>query len=496
MFNWLQEINLDIIFRRETYCKLNFMKSFNNLWKGKILHSVTDSVHSRGVCFMFKNNLNVEILNTKSCDMGHLLLVNIKVNEEIITLVNIYAPNSETDRTSFYGKVDKWITDYSLNVNNVVIAGDFNCCLLDSDRQPPTHLKDKSRKRLTELIEHNSLLDAKQQSNNLNNGFTFIDKQHGTKSRLDYIFVSQNKYTKINSKVVESFDKIDHKLVIAELTFNFYKRGPNYWKFNSSLLKDKEYCQYIIKAINECIDKYNSSLNSQQLWEMIKVSVKECTVNYCCKRSKKQKSEILILQNKLEELKNLTDSQNVQNEICDTQIRLNELLETATQGSYIRSKAEWCEKGDRCSKFFMNLESKRQSNNTINQIKTSNGNFVHTDSDIINELAKYYEKLFKSNKANNDKIEQYFSDTNLKVKLKDTEKLMCETPISENEFSNVVNKLKINKSPGLDGLTPEFYKHFWHHLSTPFCNMVNESFVKKTLPEAMKIAVVSLLHKK
>ena len=137
-----------------------------------------------------------------------------------------------------------------------MIAGDFNCCLLDSDRQPPTHLKDKSRKRLTELIEHNSLLDTKQQSNNLNNGFTFIDKQHGTKSRLDYIFVSQNKYTKINSKVVEPFDsvKIDHKLVIAELTFNFYKRGPNYWQFNSSLLKDNEYCQYIIKAISECID--------------------------------------------------------------------------------------------------------------------------------------------------------------------------------------------------------------------------------------------------
>ena len=356
--------------------------------------------------------------------MVRLLLVNIKVNDEIITLVNIYTSNSETDRTSFYGKIDKWITNHSLNVNNIVIA-DFNSCLLDSDRQPPTHLKDKSPKWLTELLEYKCLLDTKQQSNTLNNGFTSIDKQHGTKSRLDYIFVSQNKYTKINSKVVEPFDsvKIDHKLVIAELTYNFYKRGSNYWKFNSSLLKDNEYCQYIIKAINELKDKYNSSLNSQQLWEMIKVSVKEFTVNYCCKRSQKQKSEILSLQNKLEELKNLIDSQNVQNEICDTQIRLNELLETATQGSYIRYKAEWCEKGDRCSNFFMNLETKRQSNNTINQIKTSNGNFVHTDSDIINELAKYYENLFKSNKTSNDKIELYFSDTNLNIKLKDTESL-------------------------------------------------------------------------
>ena len=82
-----------------------------------------------------------------------------------------------------------------------------------------------------------------------------------------FIFVSQNKYTKINSKVVEPFDlvKIDHKLVIVELTYNFYKRRPNYWKFNSSLLNDKEYCQNTIKTINECTDKYKSSLNSQQL---------------------------------------------------------------------------------------------------------------------------------------------------------------------------------------------------------------------------------------
>ena len=83
---------------------------------------------------------------------------------------------------------------------------------------------------ITKLIRHNSLLDTKQQSNYLKlvRGFTFIDKQHGTKSRLDYIFVSRHKYTKINNKVVEPFDlvKIDHKLAISvpssvNLTCNF-----------------------------------------------------------------------------------------------------------------------------------------------------------------------------------------------------------------------------------------------------------------------------------
>ena len=36
------------------------MKCFNTLWKGDILHPVTDSAHTHGVCI----NRNAEILNT------------------------------------------------------------------------------------------------------------------------------------------------------------------------------------------------------------------------------------------------------------------------------------------------------------------------------------------------------------------------------------------------------------------------------------------------
>ena len=75
--------------------------------------------------------------------MGRLLLVNIKLNDQVIFLSNIHASNSETDKTRYYSKVDNWITDNLLNVNNRVIAVEYNCCLLDSGRQPPTHLKDK-----------------------------------------------------------------------------------------------------------------------------------------------------------------------------------------------------------------------------------------------------------------------------------------------------------------------------------------------------------------
>ena len=143
-FKWHPNHYVSVYVSVYHYCKSNFIKCFNTSWKGNILHSVTDSAHSRGVCIMFKKILNVEILNTKSCDAGRLLLVNIKINSEIISLVNVYAPNSEIERTSFYSEVEKWIIDHSLNVNNLVIAGGFNCCHLASDDQPPTHLRIKA----------------------------------------------------------------------------------------------------------------------------------------------------------------------------------------------------------------------------------------------------------------------------------------------------------------------------------------------------------------
>ena len=93
-------------------------------------------------------------------------------------------------------------------------------------------------------------------------------------------------------------------------------------------------------------------------------------------------------------------------------MELNNLLETMTKRSYIRSIAQRCEKADRCNNFFGNLETRRQSNNVINQIKTTSGNLVHKQSKLIKELALFYKNLFKSKNIDNDEISQYLSKIN------------------------------------------------------------------------------------
>lgn len=53
-----------------------------------------------------------------------------------------------------------------------------------------------------------------------------------------------------------------------------------------------------------------------------------------------------------------------------------------------------------------------------------------------------------------------------------------------------------NKSPGLDGLTPEFYKHFWHKIGNLVTESLNNGLEKGELSSTQKFGVLSLIYKK
>ena len=53
--------------------------------------------------------------------------------------------------------------------------------------------------------------------------------------------------------------------------------------------------------------------------------------------------------------------------------------------------------------------------------------------------------------------------------------------ITEEKVKHELNKLEINKSPGNDGLTKEFYEAFWDHIKVPLLLSFKMAFLKKEL---------------
>ena len=165
------------------------------------------------------------------------------------------------------------------------------------------------------------------------------------------------------------------------------------------------------------------------------------------------------------------------------------------KGHWVRSRTKWIEEGEVNSRYFLGLEKQMQGNNVIRKVKC-NDTFLVNDKDILNETVKFYNNLYSKANVNNRTIESYFKRVRPKVTLNNHEKKFCDAKITKKEFSDIVQSLKRNKSPGLDGLTAEFYQTFWEDLQCIFIRMIDESFNKGILPCSIKKAVITLIFKK
>ena len=56
--------------------------------------------------------------------------------------------------------------------------------------------------------------------------------------------------------------------------------------------------------------------------------------------------------------------------------------------------------------------------------------------------------------------------------------------------------MKLNKGPGIDGLTVEFYRTFWPFLKHFAVKVFNNCYVKEELSNTQKIGLISLIYKK
>lgn len=63
------------------------------------------------------------------------------------------------------------------------------------------------------------------------------------------------------------------------------------------------------------------------------------------------------------------------------------------------------------------------------------------------------------------------------------------------ELDKAVMPLKFDKSPGADGLTANFYRHFWGLLGNPLSQVFREATTNSSLPTVMKQGMIILIPK-
>ena len=66
--------------------------------------------------------------NTHRFIDGRNIILKVKIEDNTVTIVNVYAPNIEQNRIEFFKNMNGFIRNYALSTDNIVLCGDFNCC--------------------------------------------------------------------------------------------------------------------------------------------------------------------------------------------------------------------------------------------------------------------------------------------------------------------------------------------------------------------------------
>ena len=79
--------------------------------------------------------------------------------------------------------------------------------------------------------------------------------------------------------------------------------------------------------------------------------------------------------------------------------------------------------------------------------------------DLLQETHHFYQLLYSA-EPHDEQASTNFLNIQTPT-LTTAERTSCEEQLNENELLEALNTMENNKSPDFDGLTTNFYKHFW-----------------------------------
>ena len=94
IFHYMRNLENDVIFLQETHSDKNDETFWKSQW-GEFAWFASFSSNSRGVAILIRNSISVKVFSVFCDPNGRFLILNCKLNDVPVTLVNIYAPNND-----------------------------------------------------------------------------------------------------------------------------------------------------------------------------------------------------------------------------------------------------------------------------------------------------------------------------------------------------------------------------------------------------------------
>ena len=240
------------------------------------------------------------------------------------------------------------------------ICGDYNCASdKNIDRHPIHACDDVGLTELTSIIENNYLCDVWRKLNLEKKRYTF--KRNHSKSRIDFVLVSNNLLSNLSNVKIIHFPFSDHDIVCTKIKMNEIERGPGVWVINENTIKSDIFKKAFNTFWTNNVSKINLYHNMKESWDITKYKLKALCIEISSKLNTSKK-KLKIMETKLEYLKSKNDDSHM-NDIITLEQNIKDVYEKKTESALFRLKSKWYEGGEKSSKYFFKLEKSKVKKN-------------------------------------------------------------------------------------------------------------------------------------
>ena len=418
---------------------------------------------------------NYDILHQQTIIDGRLIQIRCTndVTGQIYNFSILYNPTTSDIRTPYITGLINHLTTFHTGFDRNFILGDFNFVDHENDRGSKFNSRDKLwQKYWCNYLLNNKLCDPFRLNNPTKKLYSFVSSQG--KSRIDRLYINDDLLPHISHF---TYTQTPHKLAHRVMSFSINRGltiGPGYWKLNNSILKDPAYARLVERVIGE-VDSIQTT-NPKNWWHLFTLSIRSASLTYSAKLRRIQNEHRRLLTDELLQLETIDHtriSPQQERRHTDVENQLKRYMERDVEGYKTRIKGlPTYEQKEPDIQFYANLQKKTAQKLYISELKDIDGTlYTHTD-DLIRITTDYYTKLYTPTKLNRTKQDRLLN--NITKRLSPQAKNSLDRPITLEELTKAVNGMSLNKSPGPDGITAEFFKKYWHLLQHKYLAYINE----------------------
>ena len=487
----------DIACLQETHITHDLVCKWKKEWTGELKY-VAGSNRSKGQVILINKYFKyseIEDIHLSERILG----INVTTEDGTYPILNVYGPNESKERETFFKNILE--VAYGIeDISQLVICGDFNTVLDNKlDIVCGNEHKPRDILQFQRLLKTADLCDVWRAFNENTKDFTWSRANPYIARRLDYILISKHNISNVSDIKHIPIPDTDHKGVAIELKRSTFKRGPNIWKCNTSLVKDQEYLNGVVGEIITFLEN-NNGRDPEIKFELLKVEIKNYTIKYSTQKNKSRKNKESELGSEIEKISNdlikQPQSEELNRKLVKTKQELSIIQTHTARGAQIRSRIQWTQEGEKNTKYFLGLEKAKGNANTIEQLKTQDKTLTNP-LEILGEIKSYYKDLYTKDSTitnTEEKLKDFLTNIDHPV-LTEEEKNYCDTDITIEQLGYALSKLNNDSAPGSDGLSVPLYKVLWKYLKQPLFESIKASLSKGSLSTTQRRGIITLFHK-